>query len=117
MSPALFITGFSLRSTQIQRVFAFLELARGVAAFLAAPILLYISTAVGASAAAGTRAAIWICLIIAAAGALATIAVFALGGERLQVPDLETWTRGEPAWDSTPLLARLRGKKQADSAD
>jgi hypothetical protein len=37
--------------------------------------------------------------------------LFVLGGERLQAPDLETWTDGEPAWDSTPLLSRLRGKK------
>ena len=58
VSPALFITGFSLRSAQIQRVFAFLELVRGVAAFLVAPVLLWLSTAIGGSAAAGTRTAI-----------------------------------------------------------
>jgi hypothetical protein len=35
-----------------------------------------------------------------------------LGGERRQAPDLKTWADdGELAWDSTPLLARLRGKK------
>jgi MFS family permease len=113
VSPALFITGFSLRSAQIQRVFAFLELVRGVTAFLVAPILLYLATAVGATAAAGTRVAIWICLAIAAAGTLATIALFVLGGGRLQVPDLETWSEeGEPAWESPPLLARLRGKRE-----
>jgi hypothetical protein len=39
------------------------------------------------------------------------VALFILGGERLQVPDLETWAHGEPAWDSTPLLSRVRGKK------
>ncbi len=112
VSPALFITGFSLRSAQIQRVFAFLELVRGVTAFLVAPILLYLATAIGASAAAGTQTAIWICLAIAAAGALVTLAIFVLGAGRLQVPDLETWsTRGEPAWESPPLLSRLRGKK------
>jgi MFS family permease len=114
VSPALFITGFSLRSAQIQRVFAFLELVRGVTAFLVAPILLYLSTAVGASMTAGTQTAIWICLAIAAGGVLATVAVFVLGAERLQAPDLETWTHGEPAWESTPLLGRLRGKKDGD---
>jgi MFS family permease len=112
VSPALFITGFSLRSSQIQRVFAFLELLRGIAAFLAAPILLYLSTAIGPSAAAGTQTAIWICLAIAAAGALATVAILVLGGARLRVPDLETWTNGEPAWESTRLLSRVRGKKR-----
>jgi MFS family permease len=111
VSPALFITGFSLRSAQIQRVFAFLELVRGVTAFLVAPVLLYLATAIGTSAAAGTQTAIWICLAIAAGGALVTIALFVLGGERLQAPDLDTWTDGEPAWDSTPLFSRLRDKK------
>jgi MFS family permease len=113
VSPALFITGFSLRSAQIQRVFAFLELVRGVTAFLAAPILLYLATAIGASAAAGTQTAIWICLAIAAGGVLVALTLFALGAERLQAPDLETWTtHDEPAWDSTPLLSRLRGTKR-----
>jgi MFS family permease len=113
VSPALFITGFSLRSAQIQRVFAFLELLRGVTAFLVAPILLYLATAVGGSPAAGTQTAVWICLAIAVAGALAGVAVFVLGGERLQAPDLKTWNdEGEPAWESTPLLGLLRGRKR-----
>ena len=73
VSPSLFITGFSLRSAQIQRVFAFLELVRGVTAFLVAPVLLYLATAVGGDFAAGTRVAVWICPAIAAAGA--TVAV------------------------------------------
>jgi MFS family permease len=111
VSPALFITGFSLRSAQIQRVFAFLELLRGVTAFLVAPILLYLASAVGGSPAAGTETAIWICLAIAAGGALASLAVFILGGERLQAPDLKAWNdEGEPAWESTPLFGRLRGR-------
>ncbi len=108
VSPALFIAGFSLRSAQIQRVFALVELLRGVAAFLAAPILLYLATAIGSSLAAGTRAAVWICLAIAGGGGLTATAVFALGSGRLPSPDLESWTQGEPAWASPPLLARLR---------
>jgi hypothetical protein len=111
VSPALFITGFSLRSAQIQRVFALLELLRGITAFLVAPILLYLATVIGASPAAGTQTAIWICLAIAVGGVLATLAVFVLGRGRLQAPDLETWQNdGEPAWESPPLLARLRGQ-------
>ena len=34
VSPALFLAGFSLRSAQIQRVFALIELLRGMIAFL-----------------------------------------------------------------------------------
>ncbi|HEX4093067.1 MAG TPA: MFS transporter [Trebonia sp.] len=112
VSPALFITGFSLRAAQIQRVFAFLELLRGVTAFLVAPILLYLAIATGGSPAAGTQVAVWVCLAIAVAGAVGALAVFVLGGERLQAPDLQAWNDdGEPAWESTPLLGRLRGKK------
>lgn len=83
-------------------------------AFLVAPVLLYLATAIGSSMAAGTEAAVWICLVIAAGGVLTTLTVFVLGAGRLQTPDLETWTHGEPAWESTPLLSRLRGKKDGD---
>jgi MFS family permease len=108
VSPALFMAGLSLRSNQIQRVFALIELLRGVTAFLVAPILLYLATAIGATATAGLHGAVWICLGIAAAGAVVTVALFVLSGGRLQVPDLERWTGGEPAWESPPLLSRLR---------
>jgi hypothetical protein len=62
--------------------------------------------------AAGTQTAIWICLAIAGGGALMTLAVFILGAERLQAPDLESWTQGETAWEATPLLSRLRDTKR-----
>ncbi len=110
VSPALFMAGFSLRSAQIQRVFALIELFRGVTAFLVAPILLFLATALGSTTAAGTQIGIWICLTIAAGGALAALALFILGRGRLQVPDLDRWTEGEPAWHSPPLLARLRSR-------
>lgn len=108
VSPALFITGFSLRSTQIQRVFALVELLRGVTAFLVAPVLLFLATAVGTSPIAGIRISVWICLGIAAGGALLVMILFVLGGGRLPRPDLERWAGGEPAWTSPPVLARLR---------
>ncbi len=108
VSPALFLAGFSLRSSQIQRVFALIELLRGVTAFLVAPILIYLATAIGSSMIAGLHAAIWICLGISAAGGVAAVALYTLGGGRLPTPDLETWTEGEPAWESPPLLSRLR---------
>lgn len=81
-----------------------------------APILLYLATAIGSSMEAGIQSAVWICLTIAAGGVLATLAVFILGAERLQAPDLESWTQGEPAWESTPLFSRLRGKKDGNQA-
>ena len=108
VSPALFITGFSLRSAQIQRVFALVELLRGVTAFLVAPVLLYLATAIGTSLLAGIRVSAWICLVIATGGALLATLLFVLGSGRLQTPDLARWAGGEPAWMSPPLLGRLR---------
>lgn len=111
VSPALFMVGFSLRSAQIQRVFALVELLRGVTAFLVAPILLYLATAIGTSLAEGTRTAIWICLGIAAVGTITAVAVFTLGGSRLQTPDVERWNEGELAWASPRLFAWFREER------
>jgi predicted MFS family arabinose efflux permease len=109
VSPGLFIAGFSLRSAQIQRVFALIELLRGVGAFLTAPVLLYLAAVIGTSEAAGIHAAVLVCLVLAAAGAAGAAAIFLLGGARLQRPNLERWNdEGESAWSSPPLLARLR---------
>jgi MFS family permease len=108
VSPALFIAGFSLRSKEIQRIFALIELLRGVAAFLFAPILLYLAAVFSASAAKGTEDAIWLCLGVAAVGAIVAVTLFAFGLRHLQTPDLDRWQDGEPAWDSPPLLAALR---------
>lgn len=111
VSPALFVSGFSVKSSQIQRVFALIELLRGVAAFMIAPILVHLSTTVGATPASGIRIAIWVCFGLAASGALAAIYLFALGRGRLQRPALQSWQddRG-PAWESPPLAARIRGE-------
>lgn len=110
VSPALFLAGFSLQSSQIQRVFALIELLRGVTAFLVAPILLFLVTVLGSNQVEGIRNAMWICLGLAVVGGCAGTAIFLLGGERLQVPDLKRWQEDdEPAWDSAPLLGRLRG--------
>jgi hypothetical protein len=82
-----------------------------VTAFLVAPILLYLAAVIGPGQAGGIRAAVWICLSIAAAGGLTTIALFTLGGGQLRALDLERWTKGEPAWASPPLFARTRRRQ------
>lgn len=115
VSPALFAAGFSLRSAQIQRVFALIELLRAVTAFLIALVLLFLATAVGGSSVAGTHTVIWICLGTAAIGGVATVTLYVLGGSRLPTPDLERWTGdGEPAWHSPPLLSTLRRSRQPE---
>lgn len=109
VSPGLFIAGFSLASDKIQRVFALIELLRGVGAFLFAPILLYLVGVFSPHRPTGTADAAWLCFGLAAGGAALAAVLFVLGGSGLQRPDLERWQEeGEPAWESPPLLARLR---------
>jgi MFS family permease len=111
VSPALFIAGFSLPSAQIQRVFALVELLRGVAAFMVAPVLLHVAATSARTPTAGIATAAWVCFGIAAGGGLLAVYLFILGRARLERPDLERWQAGEgPAWDSPPLAAGTRGE-------
>jgi MFS family permease len=114
VSPALFIAGFSLASAQIQRVFALIELLRGVAAFLIAPVLVHLAMTATSSPKSGTTTAIWVCFGIVVGGGLFATFLLLLGRARLQRPDLKRWGQGEePAWESSPLLAGLRDELRA----
>jgi hypothetical protein len=107
--PALFIAGFSLPNSNLQRVFAIIELLRAVAAFMIAPILLHFAFTIGQSVSSGTTSALWICFGISAGGALVGVCLYTLGGVRPLAPSLERWFGGqEPGWYSPPLLARIR---------
>jgi MFS family permease len=108
VAPALFISGFSLPSDQLPRVFALIELLRGVAAFLAAPLLLLLAESLGGTG--GLQTATWIAFALPLGGAALVLALFLLGHGRLQTPDIEPWVDGEkPAIDSKPVLAAARG--------
>lgn len=113
VSPALFMAGFSMRSRLLQRVFAMIELMRGVTAFLVAPILIYLVDVLGTTKTAGMRGSLWICLGLAAFGFLGGVALYTSGRRGLQAPDLERWQEDEPAWQSPPLLSRLRRRDVA----
>ena len=109
VAPALFVAGFSLPSASLQRVFAIVELMRAVAAFMIAPIFAHFAATVSGNVDTGIGMALWIGLGLAVAGAVAGIAIYALGGARPQTPDLDRFLAGEaPAWYSPPLLARVR---------
>jgi MFS family permease len=108
VAPALFTTGFTLPSPELPRVFALIELLRGVAAFLAGPLLLHMSETVGASPAAGIESAIWVAFGIALVGAVAAAAIWIAGRARLQRPDIEPWLEGEKAAIESPPLGGLR---------
>jgi hypothetical protein len=104
VSPALFSTGFSLPSNQLPRIFALVELLRGVAAFLAAPLLLHLAETASSKPAVGIETAIWATTGIALLGAVVAAAIFLSGRARLERPDLERWLEGEePALHSPPL--------------
>ncbi|MEV4619109.1 MFS transporter [Asanoa sp. NPDC049573] len=108
VTPALFIAGFSLRNAALQRVFAIIELLRAVAAFMIAPILVYISVTVGSSPTSGIRTALWICLGLSGGGTLLAVALYVLGGVRPPTPSLERWFGGGSGWYSPPLFAAVR---------
>jgi hypothetical protein len=106
VAPSLFVAGYSVRSSLIQRVFALVELMRAVAAFMTAPVILHLSMTVnGGVAGGGVKTGLWVCFAIVVTGAGLAVTVFLLGGAKLQAPDLERWEKGEePAWDSPPLF-------------
>jgi MFS family permease len=108
VSPALYLVGYSVWASGVQRVFAIVELLRAVAAFMIAPILLHVATT-ATSLSAGTTLALWICFGISAGGAVAGICLYALGRVGLPKPAFERWLAGEgTALDSPRLLARIR---------
>jgi hypothetical protein len=112
--PALFIAGFSLPNSNLQRVFGMLELLRAVAAFLIAPLMLHFAFIVGNSLSSGTTIALWICFGISTGGALAGVCLYALGRVRAPAPSLERWFGArEPGWYSPPLFASIRRQTNA----
>jgi MFS family permease len=109
VAPALFVAGFSLPSASLQRVFAIVELLRAVAAFMIAPIFAHFAATASGGLNAGTGIALWVGLGIALGGAALGVAIYALSGARPQAPDLDGFLAGPgPAWNSPPLLAKLR---------
>ena len=110
VAPALFGAGFCLPAANLQRVFAMVELLRGVAAFMIAPIFVHLATTVGGSVEAGTRDALWISLGIVVVGSAVAVFLYVAGGAHPEDPEMEVFLGGEgPGWPSPQLLARLRG--------
>jgi MFS family permease len=108
VAPALFAAGFSLRSTNLQRVFAIVELLRAVAAFMIAPVFAHFAATVGGNLRTGTGIALWIGFGLALLGGVVSVAIYLAGGARPEAPDLEGFMKGQqPAWYSPPLFARL----------
>ena len=109
VAPALFASGFALRATNLQRVFAIVELMRAVAAFLVAPIFVHFATNVSGGLNRGVGISLWIGFALAILGGVIPVLVYWASGARPHTPDLEGFLAGEgPAYPSPPLLARIR---------
>jgi MFS family permease len=109
VAPALFAAGFALRATNLQRVFAIVELLRAVAAFLIAPIFAHFAVNASGGFDSGVGIVLWIGFALALLGGVIPVLLYVLGGARTEAPDLEGFLAGEgPAYYSPPLLARLR---------
>jgi hypothetical protein len=111
VAPALFAAGFSVPATNLQRVFAIIELLRAAAAFMIAPVFAHFAVTVGGNPVSGTGIALWIGLGLAVGGAAIAVAIYLLGGARPQTPQLDRFMTGQgPAWYSPPLLAAVRNR-------
>jgi MFS family permease len=109
VAPALFVAGFALRATNLQRVFAIVELLRAVAAFMIAPIFAHFALNVSGGLDEGVGIALWIGFGLAILGGVVPVLLYWLGGARPETPDIDGFLAGEnPAYYSPPLLARLR---------
>jgi hypothetical protein len=109
VAPALFAAGFALRATNLQRVFAIVELLRAVAAFLIAPIFAHYAVNVSGGFNHGVGIVLWIGVALALLGAAIPVLLYVLGGARPEAPDIEAFLAGEKAaYYSPPLLARVR---------
>jgi MFS family permease len=110
VAPALFMAVYSTSVANAQKVFAIVELLRGLAAFMWVPVIAHFAATVGGNPNHGTRLALWICLGISVTGALTAVALYVLGRVRIQQPDVANWLEDgqRPAWYSPPLLARIR---------
>jgi MFS family permease len=109
VAPALFVAGFSLPASSLQRVFAIVELLRAVAAFMIAPIFAHFAVTVDGGGLHGIGIALWIGAGLALLGAGVAVALYALGGARPQAADIGSFLAGEtPGFPSPPLLARVR---------
>jgi MFS family permease len=104
VSPALFLAGFSLPSSDLPRVFAFIELLRGVAAFLVGPALLQLALTT-APPADGLRETAWIATGVAVVGLLTATAIALVGRMRLHVPDVRRWQDGDGTAIPSPPIA------------
>jgi MFS family permease len=118
VAPALFVTGFSLQASNLQRVFAIVELMRAVAAFMIAPVFAHFASTVGGQPYGGIGIALWIGAGLAIGGAVFAVALYAIRGARPAAPQIEQFLAGEaPAYYSPPLLGPISRRAEEKIAE
>ncbi|MEX0428180.1 MFS transporter [Nocardioides sp. DS6] len=116
VSPGLFLTGFGLASTDLARAFALVQLLRSVATYAVAPVAVALATA-ASSVGGAIDTGLLVMAIVAAAGLAAALAIPALSGARLRVPDLEAWLDGDPALPSPTTATHARPSVADEAAE
>jgi MFS family permease len=114
VAPGLFVAGFSLPSMQLPRIFALVELLRGIAAFLTAPIVIHLALNAGGGLAHGVNLATGVTAALLLLGVIVVIGTVASGGVRLQQPDIEPWLEGEGTAIHSPMLGAALRRRRAN---
>ncbi|MFR0358003.1 MFS transporter [Streptomyces sediminimaris] len=108
VAPGLFMAGLSVPSSKLGPTFALVELLRAEAAFLLAPVLVFVAQS-AASLQDGVHLAVAVVLAVCAAGTAVLLSVYVLGGARPHEPRLQAWLGGEEsAYHSPPLADAVR---------
>jgi hypothetical protein len=116
VAPGLFVAGFAVPAPLLPRMYALVEMLRGVAAFLAAPVIVQIVLSSGPSLTAGARVGSWVATAVLVVGLALVMAMAVTGGVRLEVPRIAAWQRNETlALASPPLGAALRRRLRGAS--
>ena len=117
VSPGLFLAAFGVVSSKLGRAFALVELLRSVAGFAVGPVVVFIARS-GSDLETGVQTGLIVLLGLAVLGLLLALAIPAVSGARLRVPDLQGWLdRDEQALPSPTTATHLRPGVQDETAE
>lgn len=108
VAPGLFMGGLSVPSNRLGPTFALVELLRSEAAFMVAPVLMYVAL-LAPHLLSGVRLAAFVTTAFVVVSWLVLLGLLLLGGTRPHAPDLAGWIDGDsPAYHSPPLAGAVR---------
>jgi len=117
VSPGLFVAGLGVRSDDVGRAFALVQLLRSMATYAVAPVLVGVLVTEADRPASGIRTGLLVMLCVAAAGLVAATLVPLVSGARLRTPDLEAWLGGDKGMPSPATAAHLRPGVEDEEAE